>query len=440
MRKCLVALVALFTAASAFGQAVSQKKDVAVFRLSAYDVSVPPGTLGQVDAQIQDVFVNLGRFNVIGMDYRLSESDVSDFIDKIKEIKTSQATLPEAVHLGKQAFTQADLDRIAGSFIVVIPVLTSYTLDYDQSSGFTAQLDASFTLVSVDSSQAIAHFDIHTIGTADTAGDAAFDAASGIAPQLQFQVRSIPDFQLKTVIVDVEGGTVLIQFGRNMGVKPGDEFSIVDARVLPSGLTVTDDVGLVMVRDVQDEVSYATVLFSSRPPRVGDQLKEIPRIGFEATVYAHALGVYDATTNVLTISDATFGTFETLTRGFYNFRPLIGFEVPLSGTIYAGTTSYGYTGGLPVNLYLGGQLNWRLWRFDLTPVAAIGIGGLLPIAEGDSFYVALAGGFGSLNLGYLVSPQVKIQIDVGFAEWLPLSSYIYGYSGVFGGLGVAIDF
>jgi len=436
MRKAVLAGLILFAGAVAFGQSISSKQDIAIFRLSYYDLNIPASALAQVDQRIEGVFVNIGRFNVIGMNYRLSESDIVDFIAKLKELKQAQTPVPKEFSLGKEAFTEADLNRLIGSFVIVVPVLTSYSLQYEQSTGYTAELETSFSYISAQTSTSIAQFSIRTIGVGQTASDAARDAASAISGQLVYQIRTIPEFQLKTGVIDVNGSTVLIELGRNMGVRLGDEYAIITSRLLPSGYTVSDRTGLLIVKAVNDDISYAQVIYSAKPPQIGDQLKEVPRIGFESSFYSHLI----LASEVLGSTYApvvTLGIMQTLTRGFYNFRPLVGAEIPLSAGSIGGATSYG-NGGLPVNLFLGGQLNWRFWRFDLAPLAAVGIGGAVPSSSQQSFYVSIAGGLAQLTLSYLISPEVKLFADAGFEQWLPIS--LDGWGGFYGGLGVSINY
>lgn len=61
------------------------KKEIAIFKLSYTDWSIPEGALGMVDQSIQNVFINLKRFNIIGMTHRLNSDDIEAFIDEIKK-------------------------------------------------------------------------------------------------------------------------------------------------------------------------------------------------------------------------------------------------------------------------------------------------------------------------------------------------------------------
>src|SRR6056297_2150118 len=118
---CLILLLPTIGA-----QEVSEKKDIAVFKLSYADYSIPNGALGLVDQSIQNVFIELGRFNIIGMNYRLQSNDINAFIDKIREMKEADVEIPEEVRLGQETFTEADFNKLVGSFIVVVPVMSYY--------------------------------------------------------------------------------------------------------------------------------------------------------------------------------------------------------------------------------------------------------------------------------------------------------------------------
>lgn len=436
MRKALLAGLILLTGMGAFGQSISSKKDIAVFRLSYYDWNIPLSALGQVDQKIQDVFVNIGRFNVIGMSYRLSSNDITSFIDKLQELKQSQAAIPQGFSLGKEAFTEADLNRLIGSFIIVVPVLTSYSLTYEQSTGYTAELETSFTFIGGETLNAIAHFTIRTMGVGPTPNEASRDAASAIPRQLIYEIRSVPEFQLKTGVVDVNGTTVLIEFGRNMGVRVGDEYAIMTSRLLPSGHTVTDRTGLLVVKEVKEDISYARVIYSASPPQIGDQLREIPRIGFQSSFFVHGILAGEVLGNSYS-PVITTGIFQTMTRGFYNFRPVVGVEVPLALGGIGGTNSYG-AGALPLNLLLGGELNWRFLRFDLSPLVALGVGGGLSSSAQQAYTVTVAGGIAQVKLSYLLTPEVRLSVDAGYEQWLPIS--LAGWGGFYGGIGVAVNY
>ena len=264
MKRVVIVLTLVFLVCGlSTAQEVTEKRDLAVFALSYYDWDVPPEALGMVDERIKGVFVNLGRFNVIGMNYRLASSDVNEFIDRISRYKEENVEIPESVQLGQEAFTEADFNRLVGSFLVVVPTLTYFDIGRDGRDYF-AELETAFTVINVEESKTIAHFTVRTTGEDEVASRAVREAVDLIPLQLEYEVRKVPEFQLKTGIVDVMRGEVLIEFGENMGVKLGDEYALVEQVELRSGHQVMDSTGLLVVKDVSQEVSVAKIIYSDR--------------------------------------------------------------------------------------------------------------------------------------------------------------------------------
>ena len=75
-------------------QTMSGKKDIAVFKLS-HSSDVPSEVAARIDQRIIGVVTSFKRFNVIGMQYRLSSSNVASFIDQIKGMKERRLEIPE---------------------------------------------------------------------------------------------------------------------------------------------------------------------------------------------------------------------------------------------------------------------------------------------------------------------------------------------------------
>jgi hypothetical protein len=280
-------LLVLAVAPLAIAQQVSQKKDIAVFKLSYYQWDIPDSVLGGIDEEIRGVFVNIGRFTVLGMTQRLEPGDLSQFIDRIKAFKEVRAEMPEAVQMGREFFTQSDFERLVGSFIVVVPSVASYVLEVKDDGDFHVALKTSFSFINVEQGTTFAQAFVETEGTEDSPQGAARSALDGIAMLLTYEIRKIPEFQLKTGVLEVHGGEVILELGRDMGIKVGDEFVLVASRVLDSGKTLTTENGLLVIREVSDEVSVGKVLYARPEPQEGDQLREFPLLGVEATPYLH---------------------------------------------------------------------------------------------------------------------------------------------------------
>ena len=409
-------------------QEISEKNDLAVFALSHYQWQIPGGAFSLVDDQIRNVFEGIGRFNVIGMEYRLDTAGIDEFIAKIREVKEQEVSLPETVRLGQEAFTEADFNRLVGSFIVVVPVMTNYTLERLDRSEHEARIEISFNFIDIENAQSIAYFTIAVDARSDASGKAVRLAADRIAPALVYELRTIPEFQLKTGIIDVRGRQVLLEFGANMGVVRGDEYAIVTDKVLPTGHVSSEETGLLVVKEVKEEISSATLIYSDGRPNVGDQLREVPRVGFDTG--ANLRAIFSSSDFGPTDAVVTIGARQSTSRGFLTYRPIIGIDVPFS------LLGHHYLPGLIVNIYGGGEIVWYLWRFQLVPTAAIGIGGSVPLREGESFQISHAGGFVELVATYLFERDIKISLSLGYSGWFGLTE-ISGdsYSGPHVGIG-----
>jgi len=419
-----------------FAQEVSEKKEIAIFSLSYSDWSIPDGALGLVDQSIQNVFINLKRFDILGMSYRLNSNDITSFIEEIQKVKESNIEVPEAVRLGEQTFTEADFNKLVGSFIIVVPVMSYYEVVSDDNGGYTAEIQASFTFINVAEGKAFASFQVDTTGADETAKGAVKSAVDSLPLQLSYEVRKIPEFQLKTGVLDVNGSEILIELGANMGVTLGDEFNLTSSVILPTGHVVDKKVGLLVVKEVHQEVSTAQVFYASKKPAVGDQLKEIPRMGFETATYINYIKQSDVMANPI----LAIGIRQIVSRGFYKTRPYVGIEVPLGVDVKGVLLNYLF---FPVNISVGTELNWFLGRLHITPSIDVALGMLVPIFEEFDDYVIYSsiGGHARLSVSYMFTDDIKIFGEAGYAAMLSINDgFFNSYAGILYGGGVTFKY
>lgn len=422
----LAGVLVVFCITSGWSQSVSVKKEIAVFNLCYYDFTIPSGALGMIDNQIKNVFTNLGRFSVIGIEHSLTENDVVSFIDKIRAYKERNIEIPEGVRLGREVFTEADFNRLTGSFVVVIPSVSYYNVELLDNAKYEVTLRTTVTFVDVSGGTTIASRMIETSGVDENPIEALKFAADQLPSRLEYEVRKIDTFTLRSGVIDVDRGTVMIEFGDNMGVKVGDEYVIVTPRVLSTGHEKTEETGLLLVREVQQDFSFAKIIYANPKPVVGDQLKEVPRMGAELSLYAELVsGGYDVE------GDLVLGLRGVSSRGFYSFRPAFGIEIPLA-------QAFAYS-RMPIIMYFGAELaNLYLGRLQVTPFAAAGFGGTVPLSSdtGESFYLSQAGIKGQLSVSYLLGRDTKVFATAGFAKWFGLAYEEDGFGGLFFGGGI----
>ncbi len=464
-RKPLLVLLLVIVTIPLGAQQFSERQEVAVFRLNYYGAPRDPvpersttiqlgnifrfertverdtteifqRAVGAVDEKIRSVFINLGRFDVIGLDKRLEAENVDAFIRALQGYREERVEIPETVLLGQQAFTEADFERIVGGFIVVIPSVSFYNLSRDNDGEYDATIETSFTFINVDTMQTEGQFFVETYGSDDDAADAMKQAVDGIPTQLEFRIRQMDVFKIRTGIVEVRGRKVIVEFGENMGIQLGDEYAIIQPRLTNLGYETADESGLLLIKEVREQYSVAEVLYARPNPIIGDQLEEVPRIGIEVSGYAHVLSELTIDNSVLVL-----GLKATASRGFYRFRPLGGIEIPFTSTLL----------GLlfPMNVYLGGDANWYLGRLKLNPSLTAGVGGGVPIVDdlfSQDFYLSHVGGTAKMSLSYLINRDTMIYADLGYARWFGLYERLFdstvvnrffdGYGGILIGAGV----
>ena len=447
MRRILFLVVilltmSLFIVTSISAQVVSERKEIAVFKLSYYRFDIPEAVLGGIDEEIRSVFINLGRFDVVGLTQRLEEGDLNEFIDKIKMYKEEQVEIPEEVQMGKEFFTKADFDSLVGSFLVVVPAVANYVVAHLDTDEYQVNIKTSFSFINVEEGRTFAHAFVDTEGK-DTNVDLAIkDALDAIPMQLTFEIRKIPEFQLKTGILEVRGSEIIIELGRDLGLKRGDEYVIVSGEILQSGKTLTVENGLVVIKEVSDEVSVAKIIYARPRPQIGDQLQEVPRFGMDTTPYVHyATGLMYQKDDTLLI-----GARQAVSRGFFGFRPLVGIEVPLIANIAA---------ALPVNIYVGGEYDIYFGRFQIVPMAGLGVGMAYlwylkydDVPEDDRFFLTHVGGLAGVTANYLFHKNFRFSVELGYMNWfslIPLKVFTDNltfpdYDGLFVGAGVTIKY
>jgi hypothetical protein len=427
----VLCLLFIFSVSAAVTQEYSEKKEIAVFALSYYDWKIPGGALGSIDEEIRSVFINLGRFNVIGMTYRLGQNDINAFIQKIKEYKESNVEVPEKVLAGKAEFTEADFNRLIGSFIVVIPSVSYFNIETQEDGDYEATVRTSFTFVNVDTIDTLGQFFVETTGIDKNRNEAIQEAVDSIRTKLTYEIRKMPVFQIKTGVLEVRRGEVVLEFGNNMGVKQGDEYAIINSSVTRTGHTLEEETGLIVIKEVNREFSIGKVLYASPRVVVGDQLREVPRIGFEFSPY------FDYVANNFGGNTPILGLKSVASRGFYAFRPFAGIEIPFTSIL-----NFIF---FPANVFVGGEYNLYLGRLRITPSLSVGIGGGVPLIEDpllEDFYLTHLGGNAKLSINYLLGKNALLFAEGGYAYWYGVVDSLTGldffssYGGPMFGAGV----
>ena len=412
---CL-ALVLGLASLSAEAPTINEKKDIAIFALGYYGWNIPHETLGSIDQEIQKVFVDLGRFNIIGVTQRLSSGGLDAFIAPLQKAKEANFVLQEKYQFCEATLTEAEFSKLLGAFIVAVPVVSEFNSEYDSyKNQWNTDITTHVTFIDVASGgTVIGVAEVESSGT-DTSSQrtSISNAIDAIPMQLQFEIRKVGAFQLSTRVLAISGGEIKLQSGKNMGIKKGDEYSIVK----------TENVeGLVQIKDVDSEFSTGQVVYSGIPLTKDLQLKEIPRLGIDMEPFFHII----AGENGATIPGIRF----VPSRGYYGLRPYATVQLPL-GQVWSSFTVM----VLPVSAGVGGEYEMHLGRLSLTPYAGAG---LTYLYVSDTNFFPHVGAQAYIDTSYLLSRDMKVFAQIGVEHWQTINPLFESYGGLGFGGGVAV--
>jgi len=424
-------VLVMIPAVPAFSQVqVSEKKEIAIFSLGFYGYDIPRETLGTIDIDIQRVFLDLGRFTIFGMEKRFSTGDVDEFINILKKMKESTFVLPEKYQFGEAFLTEADFNKLVGAFIIAVPVVTSYNSQFVDGKEWKTDIKTNVSFINVADGTMIGIANVETEGTSrETQYKSVKDAIDGIPMQLQFEIRSISQFQNVTRVLANSAGGVDIQLGKDMGIKKGDEYAIIESDNL-EGFVDEREVGLILIKDVGSTRSKGTILFSSIPVVKDVQLREIPRLGFDLAAYAHTYTFFD------TFNDPTVvvGARAEMTRGFYNLRPYAAVQVIANMDMW-----------LPINAIVGGEYSVFLRRLEFG--GRLGVGGstnaIIRLIEeefssDDDPWFTHYGVSGGAYVSWLFNRDFKIFLEAQADYMLGLADFLGGPFSSYGGYQIGL--
>jgi len=411
---------------------VSEKQDIAIFALGYYGWSIPTQALASIDGQIQKVFSDLGRFTILGVSQRLSAGGLDRFIDIMKQAKQKTFVMPEKYQFGEAFLTEAEFNRLVGAFIVVAPVVTEFNSFYNTKNlQWETSLKTNVTFIDVASGGAV--IAIKSVSSTGTDKQNQFKSISSaidsIPGQLQYEIRSIPQFQINTRILSASGSKVRLQLGANMGIRKGDEYAIIQKATV-EGFDDSREAGLIVIADVGQEVSTGEVLYSGMKLGKDTQLREIPHVGTELDLYLHSVGDVFVP-----------GLRMTASRGFYGFRPLASIQIPVS--LMSSFLFYGVYAVeiIPINVLVGGEYAMNMGRLSVAPNASMGLSYYhvtSTFISTDTDFLSHIGAQIGGRVSYLFNRNTRAFVDLGIEYWLAMTNFFgnESYGGAMFGAGV----
>lgn len=437
MKRTAAAIVlAAISATAIFAQPqVSEKKEIAIFALGTYGWDIPRETLGSIDMDIQRVFLDLGRFTIFGMEKRFAASSVQEFMDVLKKLKESTFVLPEKYQFGEEFLTEADFNKLVGAFIIAVPVVTNYDSQFVDGKEWQTNIKTNVSFIDVSSGTMIGLANVETYGSSrETQYKSVQDAIAGIPMQLQFEIRSISAFQNQTRVLASGFGGVDLQLGKDMGIKVGDEYAIIQSDTL-EGIVDEREVGLILIKDVGTARSKGTILYSKVPVEKDTALREIPRLGVDLVPYVHTYTYLDDYRGKALV----LGARAELTRGFYDLKPYTAIQAIVDFDML-----------VPINAIAGMQYSMYLRRLELGGRA--GFAGSTNIivrwlqdelATDDDDWFTHYGVSAGAYLSWLLTRDMKVVVEAQFDYMLGLldgsgwGEAFDSYGGIQLGAGVA---
>ena len=365
-------------------EAVSGKKDIAVFRLSQSGV-MPTEVAARIDQRITAAVASFRRFNVIGMQYRLNTADVSVFINKIRESKEQLSDLPETVLSGEEAFTRADWERLTGAFLVFAPRITAYqeSILYDDAivdgkkavkQFWEIKIEGALSIVDVSGTagERIIPFSVVRIFTRRS--DAIDSAIDAVTDAVYDAVKFEPEFTLSSGILEIDRqhNTVTIELGSNMGIRVGDEYTL-QKPIVTAGHSSSVETGFFIISEVHDTFSIGKIVYATQPVVEGDSVKEQPYYNLILQGYGGITvpltGVKQGKAKDYMRVQPTFG-IKGIYRYNFHFSVSFGYEYAIQQPI--GQSSAADAKPLRLSpfgmMYMGlGVHNFYMARFKITP-------------------------------------------------------------------------
>ncbi len=368
-------------------------------------------SIADIDTEISRVFANLGRYNVRTLSRRLTSEGLDLFIHAIGEYRSESVVFPQAPGLGGEVFTQEDINTLVNSFIVVVPYVAYYQLDQNQDSNWEAEIVTNFQIINGQNFNTLANFSIETSGYSDDPREAMQYAVEGMELQLDFEIRSIDEFRIRTAVLERIGRRLVLDFGSDMGTMVGDEFEIIRLQTMAGNL-YPERIALVKVYEVNRDFSIAKIIYEKEPASAGDQVKKLGRVGIDLTAYGGFL------LNIVPgqVFGGSVGVKIAPNRGVYSFKPVFGMEM-----FFFAADPQAKQRGAAVSINLGAQYDLFLGRLRIIPQAMLGFIGQIPVSSNEEFY--LRGLKSSLlaGIGYLLptaGDNIELYLEGGYElQW-----------------------
>ncbi len=422
MHKVILVLLFVSVTTVCFAQAV-------VLRLDTSRARETSAAFDATDKGIHDVLVQIGHVAVSSLPFSVRGTDLPELARALHRLVSGSANAAQPITLREEVITVEDALRMAASAVIVAPSIAELRVTEDEAGSYACDILTSFAFIAPALPHPIIRVSIDTHGYDRDRAAAIREAVDAIPPRFASVLDEVPYLRPNWGIIEVRGNEVVLELGRDAGILPGDEFAVLPPGPGPA-VAGQPEKGLLMVRKVDAVTSIARIVYSDAPVRVGDRLLDLARVGTDSTVYVHS--VLLASGPAPGGATPLVGLRQSFSRGFYRLRPFVGIEVPFN-LVAAGIQ------GVPINLYAGAEYTLLMGRFQLAPRAAIGFGASTGLAGPSPDVINHAGGSLGMAASYLLSRDIKAEIDTGWLSWVGFSGSS-SYGGAFLGGGLTVKY
>jgi hypothetical protein len=375
-----------------------------------------PGKTGLSSDRFAEVLSGMGSkialwggYDIIVSGLAFDSEAVPALLEKLKE-KTGGAAVPESVRIGETTVSRADFEVLARADVLVIPSLAEYASEEEKrtagGSRWKVRLKTVFDFIIREGEYTRMTRMVETMGYDPNPERAQSDAVKTVLPQFTYESEMLVGREKRITVLAVDGGDVFIGAGNKRGLLPGTEFTVREHVSGEGEDTGTREKGLLLISEVTDDVSVATILYADPALELGDTVEEISRLGLEISPSALAF-IPLADPAALTVYA---GVRVTLAKAVYTLRPLFAIE----SVVYPFST---YQLWFPLRPFVGAEIRLHFGRFELAALPMIGIEHWFSLAPEQSSRFIGFGLRGLVQASLLVSRDVKVFLEGGYEYW-----------------------
>ena len=401
-------------------QDASTNRDIIVFGFhAAPEVDISDDSVEIAGVRVIELFSFFQGFETREMEYSFEPKSANELISILRVVRGQDREITGPVELGGGEISRADFNLLNGASVAVLPNIDSFELIQTDAGGYRCTIGTSYVIIDLELNRIIAKFSVISIGSSETSQSAVDKALDDIPRQLGLELSGTSAFRLAGVVIDTIGSTVMFSSETLEAQMIGDEYAII-----PRGTGYEN--GIMVVKAFGEEVSVAELIFADSPVKAGDRVKRIPRIGLDTSVYVNA--------NAASLAPVvTLGVRQSMSMGLFAFRPYLALEIPVVLDSLGDGDNPFSASLLGVGALIGGELMWRLDRFELASSIAAGmLGGS---SDGGGGFLGYVGGRAAITVRFLAGRDLKLSIEAGYGGWFAFGSLLDPDDGLFAGIG-----